>query len=95
MIDREEQPPPDLARERHDAVVRRDDDSAQIRSDVDASVAGAVRIGRRIEATDDRPDDGPRPRHRRVGSGHRRRETTEREQTTAQHTTDHTTQHAS
>ncbi len=66
MIDREEQPAADLAGEGHDAVVGGDDHRADGGRDVDPAVSGAIGIVRRVEATDDRSCDGPRPRNRRA-----------------------------
>jgi hypothetical protein len=88
VVDRQEEAAADLARERDDAGVGSDDDRDEVDRDVDAAVTGPVGIVGRIEPADDRPDDGPRPGHRRVRSG-RRRDGNEREEADRQHATPH------
>jgi hypothetical protein len=64
MIDRQEQPPADLAGERDDPIVGCDRDRTDGGRDVDATVPCAVGVVGWIEATDDRAGRRPRPRNR-------------------------------
>jgi hypothetical protein len=68
VIDGEEQPAADLAREGHDAVVGGDHHRADAGGDVDPTVPGTVRIVGQVEAADDGSRDRPRPRDRRAGT---------------------------
>ena len=90
MIDREEQASPHLAGERHDAGVRGDDQRADGRRDVDATVPRAVGVVGWIEPTDDRTGDGPHPQGRGVGGrrGPRHREEDNQDRADASHSGD-------
>ena len=63
VIDREEQPTADLARERDDAGIGSQHHGADRSGDVDASVTAAVRRVRRVVAAHDRAGHWPRPRN--------------------------------
>jgi hypothetical protein len=69
MIDRKEQTAAHLACERHHAVVGRDDHRADRGRDVDPAVTRTVGIVGRIEGTNDRAGDRPRPRNGGPSSG--------------------------
>jgi len=90
VIDREEQASPHLAGERHDAGVRGNDQRADGRRDVDATVTRAVGVVGRIEPTDDRTGDRPHPRSRGVGGrrGPRHREEDSQDRADASHSGD-------
>jgi hypothetical protein len=89
VVDRHEEPAPDLPRERHDPIVGSDDDRREVGSDIDPAVACAVRAVGGLEATDDRPRHGPRPRHGGVDGLDRRPHSAERHEGDAEHATPH------
>jgi hypothetical protein len=66
VVDRQEHPAADLACERHDPTVGSQDHRLHRHRDIDASMARAVGIVRRVEAADDRTHDGPLPRRGRT-----------------------------
>ena len=61
MVDRHEEVSAHVPREADDARGGRSDEGADGRGDIDAAMPGAVRSVGRIEPTDDRTDDRPRP----------------------------------